>query len=903
MKLSEMVRMLGDALGEVILQQEPPEIFELEERIRAAAKSRREGDQTAAAALAETIQRLTNWQAVAIATAFTIYFDLVNLAEEQHRIQVLQDRRLESYPEFIDGSIGEAIQNIKLKNVSDEQLQILIDQLQIELVLTAHPTEAKRRTILSKLNRISAALNTLQNGEPNPYAISEARRVLAEQITSLWLTRRTRTSRPAVTDEIRTGMYFLDNIFWDVLPRIYADLEDALDSFFPNVQIHHTWLRIASWMGGDRDGNPNVVQEVTAEAIRLHRGLAVEKHRKSLGDLGRDLSLSAHKVALPGPLSEWLENRNPLPEHARYLQDRYPDEPYRLILSILAADLSWASREQMVQRLLSDEEHHARLELSDLKQPIEWISEAVPRPIATGGLKKFQAQLEIFGLHSARLDLREDSARLNAAVGEVFRALGLHRNFEGLTGDQRLELLEHSLEDDPPSLANPPGVRPETMETWALFRLIHRINSVYGKALLGPFIISMTAHPADIMAVLLLAQWSGCAEGLDIVPLFETIDDLMSADKSLDQLFSVEAYRQHLIGCGNQQIVMIGYSDSNKDGGYLTSNWSLYQAQENIAAICEQHGIKLMLFHGRGGTVARGGGPANRAIQAQPYGTINGRLRMTEQGEVIAARYGNECLAQRHIEQIVNAVLLASFPQTRAERLPSKWREIISNMSVLAFEHYRNLVYETPGFHTFWQYATPIEFLSEMHIGSRPARRKSGAGTIFQIRAIPWVFSWMQSRFNLPGWYGLGTALAYANVSLNEKKAMYADWPFFRALLDNTEMSLSKADMDIARLYVDLVPDRSLGLELYERIKREFSLTREMILQINGHAELLDSDAVIQKSVLLRNPYIDPLNYLQLETLRRLRSLDDQTGPQATELKEILLVTINGIAAGLRNTG
>lgn len=903
MKLSEMVRLLGDSLGEVIRMQEPPEIFELEEEIRNAAKFRRDGNQAAAEQLANTIQRLNNGQALAVATAFTIYFDLVNLAEEQNRIWVLQDRRLISYPKPIDGSIGEAIEILKEKSVTEKQLQTLLDHLQIELVLTAHPTEAKRRTILSKLNRISQALNTFQNGEPTPYEFSEARRVLEEQITSLWLTRRTRTTRPAVTDEIRTGLYFIDNIFWDVLPRIYKDLDSALRINYPAVRISHPWLRIASWMGGDRDGNPNVVKEVTAEALRLHRGLAVEKHRKSLGDLARDLSLSAHKVALPDQLSGWLEGRNPLPEHARYLQDRYPDEPYRLVLSILAADLSWASQEQMVQRLLSDDEHHARLELPELEKPIEWISQAVPAPIAAGGLKKFRAQLEIFGLHSARLDLREDSNRLNAAVGEIYRALGLHADFENLPGDQRMELLIQSLKADLPRLANPPGVRPETAETWALFRLIHRTFTVYGKDLVGPFIISMTAHPADMMAVLLLAQWSGCADGLDIVPLFETIDDLMSAGKVLNQLFSVQPYRRHLKTCDDQQIVMIGYSDSNKDGGYLTSNWALFQAQEQIAEICELHDIQLMLFHGRGGTVARGGGPANRAIQAQPHGTINGRLRVTEQGEVIAARYGNQFLAHRHIEQIVNAVLLASFPQTRGERLPIKWREIIGNMSAKAYRQYRNLVYDTSGFHTFWQYATPIEFLSEMHIGSRPASRKTGAGAMFQIRAIPWVFSWMQSRFNLPGWYGLGTALAYTGVSLDEKKAMYAEWPFFRALLDNTEMSLSKADMDIASLYVDLVPDRRLGLSIFERIKNEFYLTREMILEVSGHNELLDSDAVIQKSVHLRNPYIDPLNYLQLEILRRLRNLDDQAGPQATELKETLLVTINGIASGLRNTG
>jgi phosphoenolpyruvate carboxylase len=437
-------------------------------------------------------------------------------------------------------------------------------------------------------------------------------------------------------------------------------------------------------------------------------------------------------------------------------------------------------------------------------------------------------------------------------------------------------------------------------ETWRLFRLLARAGDVYGRESLGPFIISMTRGAADVLAVLLLARWAGCGRGLQVVPLFETLGDLDAAPRILARLFTLDVYREHLAAGHGEQMVMIGYSDSNKDGGYLAANWALYQAQESIARACRDHGVVLTLFHGRGGSVARGGGPAGRGIRAQPPGTVQGRFRLTEQGETIASRYGDPDLAHRHLEQIVSAVLLASADRADGDTA-REWRAAMHAMATAARETYHGLVEGTPGFLDYWRAATPIEEISRLRLGSRPTARRSGALSRKDVRAIPWVFSWMQSRFNLPGWYGLGTALAGGEVE--RLREMYAEWPFFRAVLDNAEMSLLKADMGIAELYSHLVPDRGLGAAVFARIEDEYARTRDTILRVTGHAELMDGDPVIQRSVQLRNPYVDPLNYLQVEMLRRLRAEADPEGAEAERCREVIVLTINGIAAGLRNTG
>ena len=901
MELSAAIHLLGDILGEVISELESPQLFAIEERIRAAAKERRGGNSDAAKQLEAEVQALDPNAARAISAAFTTYFDLVNLAEEYQRVHQLRERESMLSPTALKESVGDAVAFLKKEGVTGEQIQALLNQLSIELVLTAHPTEARRRTTISKVQRVAGLLGQISGQQLTPREREKTRAAIHAEISSLWLTDRDRTVQPAVTDEVRTGLYFVDNVFWEALPAIYEDLEQALAFHYPEVIPPASWLRLASWMGGDRDGNPNVTHVVTAETLRLHRGLAVEKHRRVLQDLARRLSVSADRWPPPPELIEWIESRRPLPAHVAFIEERYPTELYRLVLSLLANDLAEASRDDMTAHLLQRTPHRALIQLEELIRPIDLIASGLPTSVAQDEVQNVQRQLRIFGLQAMRLDLREDSSRLNATLDETLRALGIASDFAKMSDQERLTLLTHLLETHLPPLSEQPGITPTTSETWALFQLIRRVRDVYGMELLGPFIISMCKSAADVLSVLILARWMGCDKALSIVPLFETIEDLHAAPSIFETLIALPIYRDHLATCQDAQMIMIGYSDSNKDGGYVMSNWSLYQGQESITNVAHKHSIALTIFHGRGGTIARGGGPANRAIRAQPPGSIHGRFRLTEQGETIAARYSNLDLAHRHLEQIVHAVLVASSPVKTTQEVPSAWRVSMDKMAIASHSMYRGLVYENPRFIEFWQTATPLDEIKRMHIGSRPAARGKSS-EVTKIRAIPWVFSWMQSRFNLPGWFGLGSAL----VSVEEEallREMYHGWPLFKTMLDNAEMSLIKADMGIAALYVDLVPDKQLAGEMFTLIQDEYHRTCAVILSISGHAHLLDEEPITQNAVQLRNPYVDPLNYIQVEMLRRIRALPDPEGEEAESIREVIAITINGIAAGLRNTG
>jgi phosphoenolpyruvate carboxylase len=941
MDLSETIHLLGDILGQVLVEQESRDLFDVEERIRAQAKARRSENpqeaESGATALGSETAALDLPFAWAVSCAFALYFDLVNTAEDNYRINVLRQETIDKTPDPIHDSIEEAVLLLKESGLSQEGMREVLKKLDIELVLTAHPTEARRRTILSKISRIAEALQEMSFSRQLPLERQRCQQLLHNEITTLWLTSRTRTSRPIPTDEVRTALFFVGQVFWTVLPQAYDLLDQALEKHYPGLQAERTWIRLASWMGGDRDGNPNVTTEVTAETLALHRGLAIENHRRAMQELARRLSISVNQAPLPPSLKTWIEKRSFLPPHALEIQRRYPDEHYRLVLALLAHDLGEASRGDMKSTLLSSEPRQALVHIDDLTGPLNAIAASVPPAVLRGMLTETLRQLDIFNLYGARLDIREDARRLNTSLGEVLRALNIEQCYEDMDSAARCDLLLRLLHEPAPPLAWHMGVTPETAETWALFRLIHRVRSVYGPTLLGPFIISMSTSPADLLAVLLMARWTGCTAGGDcseqqdseeslpgmqIVPLFETIDDLEAAPKIMEELFSLDVYQNYLKTCPEGQMVMIGYSDSNKDGGFLTSNWALYQGQERIAAVFREHGVRLTLFHGRGGTAARGGGPTNRAILAAPGGSVDGRYRLTEQGEIIASRYSTVGMALRHVEQIVNAVLQASAPVCLAPdphvtdgcvsrvsptELPESWRSSLDLMSSIARTRYRELVYETPGFIEYWQAATPIEEIKRMRIGSRPAARYPGVEAVTKIRAIPWVFSWMQARYNLPGWYGLGAGLYALRDAqpggLELLREMYASWPFLRMILENAELSLSKADMEIAAMYDQLVEDRALADQIFSLIRDEYDRTVQMLLEIQQQGELMKSKPILQRSIRARNPYIDPMNYIQVDMLRRLRALPDTEGEEAQAIRDVIFMTINGISAGLRNTG
>lgn len=920
--LSKDIHLLGDMLGQVIRQQAGSDVFELEETIRSLAKARRADDDPAAENnLARLVDGMDTPLAEAIARAFTVYFELINLAEDNHRVRVLRERERQAYPAPLDESIPAAVAELKQAGVSHEAMARLLDRLDIELVFTAHPTEAKRRTLLSKLRRIAETLHDLEVRDLLPAEEARLKKDILAEITTLWLTERSRTSQPRVTDEVRTGLYYLNATLWDVVPQVYQAMAQALAEFYPGLTPPERFLTFGSWIGGDRDGNPNVTAEVTIGTMHLHRHVAAERHHQVTRDLDRSLSLSKRLLPVNPELLAALEaNQEHMSRHVAYLATRYPREPYRLWTAHLVANLAETAADDVMGRLRGDPvgpPPPLRTE-ADLLAPLELIDASLRRDgvglIADADVKQLLQQARVFGLHAARLDIRQYSAYNRAVLAELLARLGYSNRYAQISPVERAGLLSGLLRQWPPDLASLTGLSAEAEETLALFRLLRRIVQTYGPESLGPYVVSMTHDLDDILAVLLLAYWhglclppDGSGEGLAITPLFETLADLKNAPGTMNALFNHPGYSRHLERLDRRQTVMIGYSDSNKDAGYLAAKWELFQAQDTLVEVCRRHNVTLTLFHGRGGTIARGGGPANRSIQAQPGGSVGGRLRVTEQGEVMHEHYSQPAIARRHLEQVVHAVLLASNPLPAGQKSPAPaWREAMAELAVTGRRVYRRLIYETPELLDYWQQATPIQEISQLLIGSRPPRRTTGEDPFAGLRAIPWGFSWMQSRHVLPGWYGLGSALeSYAGdpARLALLQEMYQDWLFFKVTIDYAQMSLGKADMGIARLYAGLVEDESVRDRIFGDILAEFERARHWVLQVTGQAEILDNEPVLQRSIRLRNPYVDPLNFVQVCLLRRLRALPDPDGPEAQSILQAIFLTINGIAAGLKNTG
>ena len=917
--LSEDIHLLGDILGHVIRHQSGIEIYELVERVRALTKARRQDPAPQIDSRLQTIVTgMTLEQAELVSRCFAVYFELVNLAEEQNRVRVLRQRESKAYPQPLKESIAAAISELRQMGVDEYEMGKLLEKLKIELVFTAHPTQAKRRTVLSKLRRISHALTEIHERDMLP---SERRKIMTSvqaEITSLWLTNRTRTAIMTVTDEVKTGLYYIDTTIWDTISDVYATMAQALNENYPTLNWPRQFLSFGSWIGGDRDGNPNVTAEVTAETLRLHRGLAVEKHRETAVHLNRSLSVSDMLTEIDPEFLQALAEVRHQSQHLAYLAERYPNEPYRLWVATLAENLAEASKGDMVARLLGEANPPLRLKsMDDLLKPLNLMNQTLHKSglddIARDDLALFRRQARVFGFHVAALDIRQFSDYNTAVLDELFTKLDLAEGFGELDGNGRAKVLSELLDQPNPDLSQLNDLSTEASETLKLFQILHRAFDFYGSELLGKYIVSMTHGPEDILAPLLLAKWHNIClsetgkEGLSFVPLFETREDLRNAPDVMADLFNHPAYAPHLEKVNRRQTIMIGYSDSNKDAGYMAANWELYQAQETLAAACQAHNVQIMLFHGRGGTIARGGGPANRAILSQPPGSVNGRIRITEQGEVIDERYGHPAIARRHLEQVVHATLKASVdPRYGGVSQPDPaWRTAMDSLAQVSYKAYRKLIYETPELLDYWQQATPIAEISQMQIGSRPSRRTAKA-TFDSLRAIPWGFSWMQSRHVVPGWYGVGAALeAYAQdpANLARMQEMYQNWSFFKVVIDNAQVSLAKADMGIAQMYANLVQDEAVRDKIFGEIKTEFDRSVRWILLVTGQRELLDNDPTLQRSVRQRNPYVDPLNFVQVGLLRKLRHLPEQNSKTGQQMLQAIFLTINGIASGLKNTG
>ncbi len=910
-RLSRAIHLLGDALGRVISTIEGEEVLSVEEEIRSLAKASRAGEAAASDSLSGAVSRLSAPLAYEIAMAFTSYFELLNLAEEDYRIDLLRRRRkqqLESGP-FPRASIEAALAELKAKGVEPEEMQRIVDKLHITLVVTAHPTEAKRRTILVKLQRLANLLREREKISVDPSGDWSSS--LASEIASLWLTDRNRTERPQVLDEVRTGLWFFDSTLWEVLPDLQTEMERALSRHYPTVRPPQRWISFGSWIGGDRDGHPSVTFEVTAESLVLHRRLALSKIAAGLDRLSRLLTISLRRDPSAAALLDLFSQRERRILQRNRLALLYPNEPYRLLLAALHEEVLQERESARASDLLDLFGPHPepQLTLGNLSRELDAIAATLGRGrapvLADGDLLRLQRQVRVFGLHTAALDIRQHSRVHEEALDLILPSCGGVENYSRLDEDQKVAVLSALLRQPPPGDLRRLWERCGQAGRDALGSLltVSRAQALYGKECAGAYVISMTREPSDVLEVLFLCSLAQV--DLAIAPLVETLDDLAAAPAILESLFSHPIYRKQVERRGNEQIVMLGYSDSNKDCGYLAASWALYKAQEAIAETCRRKGVTPILFHGRGGTIARGGGPAAQAILAQPCGLVEGKIRITEQGEVLSTRYHDPDLAFRILQQITYGTLTGIHASRSPSHLPARWTNAMDEIAAQSVLLYHDLVRQDPDFLQFWREATPIDELRQLNLGSRPAVR-SRIDTLEELRAIPWVFSWNQSRFVLPAWYGLGALASFCEGSpaaLGLLQEMYEEWPFFRTTLDNAQQSLAKTDMSIAERYASLVGDCEIRERIFSKIRTEYDRSVASVLAICQIGALLDREPVLQRSIRLRNPYVDPLNYIQVETIRRLRSLGAGQEEEERALRRVIALTVNGISSGLRNTG
>lgn len=916
--LSGDIRYLGGLLGEVILRVAGESTYALVEEIRAASKELREKPSIEAArSLRDRLKTFDLATLRRLVRAFSIYFDLINLAEQRGRLRALRWQFLDAAGPISDG-IEAALVKLRSEGVTPDQLRCLLKKARVVPVFTAHPSEARRRTVLEKLDTISAQLERLDVEQMSPEDRSLAEVAIREEVETFWLSDLVRTERPTVLDEVRHGIGLVHELFY-VVPRIYRDVETSLTRVYPELADFPvpTFLEFGSWIGGDRDGNPNVTHAFTAAAIAVQQQTVLEIYLRWLDNLARVLSVSSG-CAQPG--EDFLRICERYRRLVPQAFERLPREPYRAVCRAMSerirrtiAHVAGIQLQWTAEPLARDESLYLQRDelLADLRVMAADLVRVGATAAANGLLHDFIRLVDVFGLHMLKLDCRQHAARHSQAVDEILRWTGACGDYLKRSPNERFDLLAAEIAQVRPLIPTHLPFSEETCEVVQTFRTVAALLENQCPEAIENYVISGATEPAHVLEVLLLAREARLfrpAEGisrLNIVPLFESLEPLVGASTIVQRLLALPIYRKHLALRGNIQEVMIGYSDSNKETGFLQSNWALYRAQRALAETQRRTGVTLQIFHGRGGAVGRGGGPANRAILAQPAGTVDGRMRFTEQGEMIADRYGSSGIAQRHLEQIVNAVLRNSVAVENREPSPD-WERLMDRLAEKARRHYRSLVYETPEFLTYFEQATPIAEIGQLKLASRPARRsegKSAVAGIDQLRAIPWVFSWMQSRHTLPGWYGLGSAVSEHLTDNPEDREtlmrIYQEWPFWRTLVDNAQMILAKADLTIARVYADLVEDRDIGDRIYERIEREFARTVDAVLLMTGQTELLANMPVLQRSIQRRNPYVDPMSFVQLVLMERLRA----GAEPRDELLMGVLESINGIASGLKNTG
>lgn len=912
------VHMLGELLGKVLIQQEGRPFFDAEERIRRLSiAARRGGSARQWAQLRRLTERLPVPAAEKIVRAFSVFFQLVNLAEDGHRVR--RKRHYESLPGFHPqrGSIEDLVHRLHAAGVSYETLAKQAAEISIVLVLTAHPTQALPPTVLSKHRAIWDLLIKRQLLNPIPKEERAIARELLETIMELWQTDELRRDRPSIKDEVEQGLYALSTVLYDALPDLILAFRSEVERVYGRSMPLTPLVRFGSWIGGDKDGNPNVTHESLRWALLRYRKEILGKYLTSLEALQERLTQSDQLCRIPRSFLRSVANdRRSFPALVESLDAKFPHQPYRQKLTVMI----YRIRQMFRYGSESAEDGYDSAErfLEDILAIQRSLQSHRADAVARHAVAKLVLQVSLFGFVFTRLDVREHSRRHLETFGDLVRTHELSpKDPVSMTESERCELLDSFL-------AKPRYVDllkhslPTTRETIRTFQVLAEHLEHVDTRSVDSYIISMTHEPSDVLMVLWLFQQTdlfrrttkGWWSGLNIVPLFEGIDDLQRAHEIMRALYKHPAYRQHLKARGNFQQIQLGYSDSNKDGGFFTANWELYQAQRRLHAVAKSHRVRLQLFHGRGGTIGRGGGPLHQAILAQPRGTLEGRIKITEQGEVIAAKYANPHMAMRNLELVLSAVLEATLIEPKPPSHLSEWEHAMETLSQAAWWRYRRVLYEDKSFVRYFEQATPIDAISEFRIGSRPAVRPGGKsaahGTrIEELRAIPWVFSWNQSRHMLPSWFPFGSAVEQFSRSqpggLALLQRMYREFPWFHVMVEFTQISLGMADMHMAAHYAALVKPRALGRRVFAEIEGEYRRTKHAVLSITGQPKLLADNPVLSNAIRLRNPYVDPISLLQVRFLKRRRQAN--SAKVRRQVERPLALTINGIASGMRHTG
>ncbi len=901
--------LLGAVLEQIIRATEGDEMLALHEQTVDLGHRLHAGDASAADELAELVAGLSLQDLQLLIRSLSGWCQLMNLAEDSERIRRLRTRELLDAPSPRRGSLGDAVQLLANSGVKAEELAELLARAEIRLVMTAHPTEARRRATVAKQARIFAELRTLDERRPTAGDVEMARERLGTTVQELWGTDEVRTVSTTVEDEVRAGLVYFTSTLAEIVPTIYREMERAVAEEFPQSTTRiPALLTFGSWIGGDRDGNPNVTSEVTAQTLEAKRTACLRFLQDQANLLATRISLSGRLAGEPDELASLLADGDErFPNLARDLRRRFPESPYRRVFALVARRLRAARR--------GEPEGYAQPSelLDDLRAADRALRRTGNSFVADGELHDLIRQVEVFGFHFSRLDIRQHADRHRAALAEILTTLDVEESYAELPEEQRVALLARTIADRRPVIPSDiTGFSPDTQEVVSTFRMLALLLTGAHADAVQSYIVSGTAGPADLLEVLLLMKESGLSQAggedamLRIVPLFEAGDTLAGAAETMRALLSEPVYRAALRSVGDEQEVMVGYSDSNKDVGYVGAGWGVYRAQLQLADLLRERGVACAFFHGRGGAVGRGGGPSNVAILAQPAGTVDGRLKVTEQGEVLSAKYSSTEIAHRELELTASAVL-ASTRLWRSMGQPPRlaaYEEVLEEMARSSSVAYQELVYGDPAFASFFHAVTPVDEISRLQLGSRPAKRRSGQ-RIEDLRAIPWVFSWTQSRVMLPAWFGLGIALEAAReqVGIDLLRDMDTDWPFFAALLSNAEMACSKADMVIAGRYAGLCENDDVRERIWPVLEREFERTCRELLLVNGGERLLDREPVLQRTIERRKPYVDPLSFIQLELLRRLRAGAGEPAESDEELARASFLAINGIAGGLRNTG